>query len=195
MSLVAQRIETLDPHTSVTLVHVACSGGKIDGVGHGSGVQHGGLLTPYQGAAPNEDPAFPQRPQLQQVRALIGDRKVDALVISVGGNDIGFSNIIMQCLIHPACYRHEPQAVSFAKWTWLIKSGWQLFDPLIRLLPGKMTRLAGCVGSKVTSACNSPLFKLGIDPSRVLITAYPDGTRGATSRPAARPARSACCTT
>lgn len=76
-SLAAMAIERADPRTSVTFVHVSCSGAKI--VADGSS----GLI---------ED-------QLPQVRALVGDREIDAVVTSIGGNDAGFVKVLTSLVV------------------------------------------------------------------------------------------------
>jgi PKD repeat protein len=88
----AVELEKADPRTSVTLVHLACSGATIND----------GLLGPYAGV---EDPT-PQdiAPQIDQAAALTAGRQIDALVISIGGNDVKFSSIIKSCIKEEPCY-------------------------------------------------------------------------------------------
>ena len=69
-------LEEGDPRTSVTLLHLACSGGQI--------------------------PDLPS--QIEAVNNLIGSREIDALVISIGGNDARFSDIIRMCMNQEPCY-------------------------------------------------------------------------------------------
>ena len=69
-------LEEGDPRTSVTLLHLACSGGQI-------------LDLPGQIEAANN---------------LIGDREIDALLISIGGNDARFSDIIRMCMNQEPCF-------------------------------------------------------------------------------------------
>ena len=47
-ALAAGQLEDADPHTSVTFVHLACSGASV----LGPDVETGGLLTPYEGIIP-----------------------------------------------------------------------------------------------------------------------------------------------
>ena len=72
----------------MTYLSKACSGGTINR----------GVLGPYQGVDP-EDPANPVPPQIDKVRQALGDAKIDDLLLSVGGNDIGFGHIAQACLI------------------------------------------------------------------------------------------------
>ena len=72
----AMLLEQGDPRTSVTLLHLACSGGRIPDL---SG-------------------------QIEAANRLIGDREVDAVVISIGGNDARFSDIIRTCMNQEPCF-------------------------------------------------------------------------------------------
>lgn len=92
----ALAVEAADPRTSVTFVHVAASGSTI----------HRGLLHSYNGVEPFTDLWMPSA--LDQVASMLGcrdrpsepyradqcDRKIDALTLSIGVNDLGFSDII-----------------------------------------------------------------------------------------------------
>ncbi|HEV7720793.1 MAG TPA: hypothetical protein VGO60_05895, partial [Iamia sp.] len=75
----ALRLERRDPHTSITFVHVACSGASITE----------GLLGAYDGQDPSKGTRL--APQLDQVRDLVGTRPIDAVTVSVGANDAKFS--------------------------------------------------------------------------------------------------------
>jgi hypothetical protein len=84
----ALAIEQADPHSTVTFISLACSGASIDK----------GLLGPHRGQSPQVD-------QLVRLLCPPGStcsaadrlRHVDALVISIGGNDLMFSEIITFC--------------------------------------------------------------------------------------------------
>lgn len=95
-ALAAAQVERMDPHSSVTFIHLACSGAKLQQ----------GLLAPFDGENPTctrvghgcpRDP--PLAAQLSQLKQLIGDRQIDALVISAGANDIGFSDMAIDCYL------------------------------------------------------------------------------------------------
>ena len=79
----ALAIEGDDPHTSVTLVHLACTGATIET----------GILGGYKGAPP----------QIDDARFLVGDREIDAVLVSIGGNDIGFADVIFACMLQEPC--------------------------------------------------------------------------------------------
>ncbi len=89
-------LEDKDPRTSVTFVHLACSGATISR----------GLLGEYEGAErlPNE-PYKP--PQIDEARDLVGQREIDALLISIGGNDVQFGPIIVTCIPQVTCHLED----------------------------------------------------------------------------------------
>ncbi len=93
----AQRIEEADPHTSVTFVHLACSGGRI----------HKALLGPYPGivAEPEDEPLAPQ---IERVAEIAGEHEIDALFVSIGGNDINFSKVLEACILGEVCHLGDP---------------------------------------------------------------------------------------
>ena len=140
-ALAAARVEKADPHTSVTFVHLACSGGTIQA----------GLIGPYKGAAPDANPRKPKPEQVKELERLLVRREPDAVFLSVGGNDIGFSDIIKGCVIYPHC----PSGPG---------SPGRAFAKAIKALPGEYADLADEL-NKVVPA------------SRVRITKYPDATR------------------
>ncbi len=92
-ALAAKALEDADPHTSVTFVSFACSGATIDE----------GLLGAYEG----REPAYPLLPpQLDAVMQLLcgsrncdqpSDPVIDALLITIGANDVDFAPIIVAC--------------------------------------------------------------------------------------------------
>lgn len=88
----ALMLERSDPHSSVTFLSVAQSGATI-----------ANLISQPQ--KPNYAPLVESPPQIDHVaRAICGDsldcstaRQIDFLLLSIGGNDIGFSDIIETC--------------------------------------------------------------------------------------------------
>jgi lysophospholipase L1-like esterase len=85
-------LEKDNPHTAVTFVHLACSGATIET----------GLLGGYEGIDPGrgEPDLLPQLAELQQITE---KRRVDAVLLSIGANDINFGKIVSKCLIEPSC--------------------------------------------------------------------------------------------
>lgn len=129
-AIAAAQLERADPHTSVTFLSFACSGATIarpyhvpsDGFDYYSedrskllGV---GVLAPYRGAEPADPEAYDERtfipPQIDQMVTAVtcaegtagcpsGGRRVDALLVSGGGNDIGFGPVAASCVFHQDC--------------------------------------------------------------------------------------------
>ena len=85
----ALAIEHAQAHSSVTFVSTAASGATISK----------GLLGTYDGI---EDPfQLPDMDaQIDQVKNLVENRTIDYLFVSIGGNDIGFTNIIKSLILH-----------------------------------------------------------------------------------------------
>ena len=81
----AQYIENHDPHTSVTFLFDACSGARSDQV----------WLNSYEGQEPSGGVMLPS--QLDQVKGVLGTRKPDAMIMSVGINDLFFGPIMSFC--------------------------------------------------------------------------------------------------
>ena len=72
-------LEDRDDRSSVTFVHLACTGASITSLGND--VQS----------------------QIRALEKLVGDREVDALHISVGINDIGFGTVLTTCTVDIRC--------------------------------------------------------------------------------------------
>lgn len=87
-ALAAKDIEEDDSHTSVTFVHLACSGATV----------HAGLIGPYNGVESN--PGEPPLPaQVDILNRLEKIRPVDAVLVSVGANDVHFGEIVRFCAL------------------------------------------------------------------------------------------------
>lgn len=140
-AVAAQLLERNDPKTSVTFVHLACSGASMTE----------GMLGPYLGIIPG--PQLP--PQLTQLGTLKGQREVDAVLISVGANDVRFSTILEDCFKFPGC--EQPGALPF--------SGPDFFNARI-----------GALAARYDSVANG-LAVRGVRSDRVHITEYFDPTR------------------
>jgi hypothetical protein len=100
-ALAAQAYEDADSHTSVTFLSVACSGAEIRHL----------ISTRYQGIAPEGNATVP--PQVDAIHDLVGPsgprggRTIDALLVSAGVNDLGFSDIIQRCATNPNVFEHQ----------------------------------------------------------------------------------------
>ena len=93
--LAAKALAQSDPHSSVTFIHLACSGATL----------WRGLIGSYEGIEP-DGAAFP--PQVDRAAALVGEREIDFLVVSIGGNDVNFSSLITSCLLEEPCFDPDP---------------------------------------------------------------------------------------
>ncbi|MDO8616611.1 MAG: PKD domain-containing protein [Dehalococcoidia bacterium] len=101
-ALAALELEDMDPRSSVTFVHLACSGAEANA----------GLVNPYQGVdievedqpldCENE-PEICLPPQIERAAELVGDREIDILQVSIGGNDANFGPIVIACITLEPC--------------------------------------------------------------------------------------------
>ena len=169
----ARLLEEADDKTSVTYLSFSCSGATIAaetfrngdpldpyervGVSAGSGV-----LGDYAGVAPpGNPPDFSNRvpSQIEQLRRAIGNRRVDALMISAGGNDIGFGPVATVCVLYGLDCPSTPVASHVPGVETPLRDR---FAADLADLPRKYALLA------------SALAGLGIEPGRVYLTEYPD---------------------
>jgi lysophospholipase L1-like esterase len=123
-------------------VSFACSGATIER----------GLLGKYRGTQPPLDPTDELEPQVDQVASLAQDphNTVDALTITIGGNDILFEYIVMACVVGTC----------------------KIMDPLIEL---RIADLAGRL-----EHLGDALAGINVAPDRIFILEYPDPTHEAT---------------
>ncbi len=132
----ALAFERADPHTTVTFVSLACSGATIEE----------GLL----GRQVNRPPDRP--PQVEALADLLcppprscpdpsTQRRVDALVISIGGNDIGFSDIVKVCvrLVGPCAGDHIPEDSPVAQARPKLRTLGLLYVQLFRAINARLT--------------------------------------------------------
>ena len=134
----ALALERDDPHTSVTFVSVANSGATIDR----------GLLGPMPSIGDKADilPA-----EVDEVRQIVGDRPIDVLTVSIGGNDVGFSSRIEELTTNTL--RGTPTLDAIQADT----------DAALANLPAQYAKLDTALD--------------GLGPGQVLITEYPDLSR------------------
>lgn len=84
----ALSIEQADAHTSVTFISFACTGAEITAGLIGTQVRGSTTLAP----------------QIEKVREAVSKRgRIDALMISVGGNDAGFADLVARCILQFDC--------------------------------------------------------------------------------------------
>lgn len=135
----AKLLEQADPRTSVTFVHLACSGATI----------LRGLLGSYEGI----EPGPPLDPQVQQATDLAGGREIDAVMVSIGANDVKFSEAVQSCFLKTDCDDANDPSSAASK-----------FNRRVAFLPLGYTRLSNALNNDVAA-------------DRVYITEYFDPTR------------------
>jgi GDSL-like Lipase/Acylhydrolase family len=141
----ALALERAEPTTSVTFVHLGCSGANIPHL----------VNKPYKGVEPGSDLA----PQIAAVKALIGGRKIDAVVLSAGINDLNFGQIASFCWKYHNCPERRWEGFVGSKKGNTLK---HLVPKWLRELRGRYRALAGA------------LKTLGVPANRVYIGQYPD---------------------
>jgi hypothetical protein len=188
-------IEDADPHTSVTFVHVACSGGRI----------HRALLESYDGIVfePEDEPL---RAQIDRVAELADDHEIDALFVSIGGNDINFSKVVEACVLGEVCHLGDPMIDPLLEKTASLVCGLlgsyedeckSYLDPDVIDVDSLDARTIFEIGSKDEYVDDVDVHQdglddlpanyddlgqaivgsLGMDPARVYLTEIPDVTR------------------
>ena len=86
----SRNIETMSPHDSVTFLSLACSGASTKHL----------LDTEYAGQEPDPTLLRAEPPQLLEAGRILSaypNRRVDALLLQIGANDIKFSDTIKSC--------------------------------------------------------------------------------------------------
>jgi lysophospholipase L1-like esterase len=158
-ALAARRIEEADPHTSVTFVHLACSGAEV----------RRGLLGGYEGAVPPDgEPPLP--PQVEELERVAHRRKVDAVLLSIGANDIHFSEFVAFCA-NPLRVAGDCFARTYTKLGGDgTKSAAQVATEFVEELPELYGELAAALPKSIS-------------PSQVHIVEYFDPTRDADGEP------------
>jgi PKD repeat protein len=128
----ARSIEEADPHTSVTFVSLACTGAKIKS----------GLLEQQVEGSIEIDP------QIDKLKETLNGRKIDALLISIGGNDLGFSKLVAHCIVGDCADSKAAKTI--------FEEGLKSLEPGYKDLNDKLTSL---------------------QPAKIFITEYPDIVR------------------
>ena len=183
----AQYVESHDPRSSVTFVFAACSGAIIEDL----------YRTSYSGI----NPGAPLDPQIKQAARLIDEpldppsaqRHVDGAIVSIGVNNIAFGPLVFYCISNfslvDACERKS--VVAFEN----VRGGTDRFesssapdatslqaqiDSLVTALPPKYGPLAKALSAPLDPAHGGTL---GVKPGHVVVTQYPDFTRGTDGQP------------
>ena len=96
--------------------------------------------------------------QIAAARTLTAGRTIDAVVVTAGANDIGFSRIAKDCYLNAHCDTLPFEASVGGR---------------IAGLGGSFGMLAACLGTGGGAACPAGP-PLGVAPDRVLVTEYHD---------------------
>ncbi|MCU1391918.1 MAG: uncharacterized protein JWM34_346, partial [Ilumatobacteraceae bacterium] len=152
-------LENSDPHSTVSFVHLACSGATSDQ----------GLMGPFGGVAPDGgiEPA-----QIAAIASIARGREIDAVTMSIGANDVAFGEVLKHCIeagvIRIAARTNDPPFIipdCFANDMPLMGQTLEQFVA---------TRLAQM---PVHAAQIESWFdQVGVDRNRVFSYDYPDGT-------------------
>ncbi len=157
-------LEQASPKTSVTLVDVSCSGATV-----GRGVL--GAQTSARQATS----------QIEQARAIVGDRTVDLVTLSVGGNDVGFTSVLEACALNTDCPLTRASRPPLSAYPTL-QDGLQAQTAAVaKTFP----QIAACLGGATCTLTDGRrVTGLRLDPQgSVLPTLYPDVTRAANGQP------------
>jgi lysophospholipase L1-like esterase len=145
----ALAIEKSDPRTPVTFVHLACSGATIAN----------GVLGPQSASG---QPGS----QIDQARKVLRGHRVDAVLLSIGGNDIGFTSLLENCLLNANCPLRPVTTGPLA--------GYATAQAGVQAVLGQLGPAYQSVANAVADiAPGAPIF----------ITMYPDITRNANGGP------------
>jgi hypothetical protein len=184
----ALQLERTDPHSSVTYISFACSGANVKNPAYkdvnpfdpydnannqtnkGSGIldRYAGIVMPnpadfsYGARLPN---------QIDQVKDAVGTRHIDAMVMSGGGNDIGFSNVATLCVMTSDCKNSDVTANP------ITRPGVEKTSLNTRVHDDLAT-LDGIYDELATRLNTS-----GLDVGKLLVTEYPDPTRDLNGSP------------
>ena len=83
----AEYVQDQNPHASVTFVFASCSGARTEHLWE----------LDFAGTRPSDGGPLP--PQINQVESVIGNRRVNAVIMSVGINDLYFGPMMQFCTI------------------------------------------------------------------------------------------------
>ncbi len=160
-SIAAQEFQRLHTEYRVVFKSFACSGASIAGAG---------LLGQYGGVQPEVGKA-PMQPQIRQINdwlAATGTTKIDALLVSVGVNDVGFSDIVAKCAVFPGPNCTTDQA-------------------LMSSTRARVASLGVSYGLLNEALHGRGPLKLHVFPSKSFLTTYPDPTTGSRMETCAGP--------
>nr|WP_312008009.1 thrombospondin type 3 repeat-containing protein [Nocardioides alcanivorans] len=157
----ALNLEKGDSRTSVTLIHLACSGATLAK----------GVL----GAYPKPPGGGRQQAQLVEAMALLKGQIPDVVTVSLGGNDIGFSSVIGTCARYALCPLEKRRSVIEVSKKWLFKLPLHRESQArLKKLPQNFKKLDACLsGAGICKVDGKKHAPLGVAASDVFITEYP----------------------
>lgn len=104
----ALELENADHKTSVSFIHLGCSGAGISS----------GVTGPYFGIVPG-GADLPLRQQAQELKDWVGPREVDAVLLTIGVNEFEFGSVIGFCAKWDECmttdYKNGKTLAQFAR--------------------------------------------------------------------------------
>lgn len=154
----------------VTIVYrdFACSGASINE----------GLLGPFRGLPGFDGEIRDSLPaQVEQASAWLAGNRPDIVLLSVGGNDVGFAEAITKCISPAVASTRESLASASINWPWGCGE-----DPELRELvrngdPANPRAKIGFANLPAAYAMLDREIEQALNPRHVLITEYPDPTR------------------
>jgi hypothetical protein len=160
----ALALEAADRQTTTTFVHLACSGAEIGR----------GLLGEYAGIEVDKHtkpPLLP--PQVHELEEIAAVRHVDAVLLSIGANDVYFGPIVKFCLQETRCMKKTFNPPAGDPGSEPLPAG-----PLEEVVPEALARLPGAyeqLAEKLRGGeSGEPPM---VSPSHVVIVDYFDPTR------------------
>ncbi|NHC13648.1 Calx-beta domain-containing protein [Motilibacter deserti] len=163
----AIRLEKRDPHSSVTFLHLACSGATIET----------GVLGPYEGIEPKLGPVKPA--QLDEAVRLASGRKIDGLMMSIGANNLGFAPIVKSCLALAHCHTATVPVPDNAQH--IYDTGLPKLAPAYAQLDARIDQLAAA--GKVDKVFLSQYFDVAQYDDGSICSGLTDAERAANKKP------------
>ena len=170
----ALAVERKDPHSSVTFIHTSCSGARIE---HLVGTRYAGT----RGGTP------PLPPQMIDIQLLLNGhrtapkRKVDAMFMSIGVNDLAFGPTLAYCVkmgittnLDPPCHLRPVKAVLEPGGR---RIGSYRDDPKGPTLTQQLQKLQDNLELRY-AVIDAALPRIGVRRDRVFLAQYPDFTHG-----------------
>ena len=180
-SLAAKRLEGADLRSSVTFLQLACSGANMAPIS----VRRDAIGDLQRSSSTPRETVYDQ---LLDLRDLVGDRKIDALTISVGindvtiqvaGIDVGFARLVAICVAKSRC---QNTCVSITDCTGAAKPLFAAIGvPTENLTIGDLmpdaTDALTELYDKLGAAVNEIFPPSQLDPADVYVVGYPDPLR------------------